>query len=714
MPSVTLELISHGPVQTAILPISAHVQKYVEHFIYTEVIADSSIPIAYYESDPIDSWKNIQIVNKTYTITDNDFEFNSDDVSWTEIVASSYSSKYKDMAFTTETIVDPSGKTKPLFFKHTLPDNTVEAHMEVSTGGNKTDVETGYKIDIENDVIFTNFQNYFNPDTGAYRLHFVVSADQDGNTSHVLLNPIPAAKEAGWEDIVLTGPMSGTLTTEYPTYTREKNASGYTFYLNMAGTWYVKPLETSTIRTLYPAARDPNTAWNIAFTDGDITSIVNGNLHRYYVPEYDLQPFAPSKPYVYAPYRRMLYVNRNTLVSTRPNTAIESIAGRHITIYVYDENDILKTAYTTDGTLEGKRAFKVEELPSSEESVVANAQNVFYESDKIVSVDNQNGFVLLNVELDPNDTYYASYFYESHDLEYTGIDFNPIQNRDALDHMWVFYMHPDANSNDRAIHYIKVDRAGIIVETSQDLGRAHPNLQALNSDGTPNPFSIIGKRYNSAVETGTFLHDYCVPYYNSYDYYVLAEIVVLDIAEEEDSLIIDVRRPGAVIKEEYFEDAIRANPKVLQSHLGYGNKGQEVPENAVVVINAPVSLLEDYGGVLTKDKAELMLKAYTNQGVHSIIDWVYEKPQLTGESNSATNVDLRMTWEGPNLTYNIYRRENQLDEWALIKTIENPLEGTVKYTDSELKSGEIYYYSLRVTKGGVLLPHGNMLGIMVR
>ena len=73
-----------------------------------------------------------------------------------------------------------------------------------------------------------------------------------------------------------------------------------------------------------------------------------------------------------------------------------------------------------------------------------------------------------------------------------------------------------------------------------------------------------------------------------------------------------------------------------------------------------------------------------------------------------------MTWEGPDLTYNIYRRENQLDEWGLIHTIENPIEGTVKYTDSELTSGEIYYYSLRVTKGGVLLPHCNMLGIMVR
>ena len=137
MPSVTLELISHGPKQNQILPISAHVQKYIEHFIYTDKIANSSIPIAYYESDPIDSWKNIQIVDKTYVIPDNNFEFNSDDVSWTEVVASSYSSKYKNIALTTETIVDPSGKIKPLFFKHKLPDNTIEAHIRDLLGATK-------------------------------------------------------------------------------------------------------------------------------------------------------------------------------------------------------------------------------------------------------------------------------------------------------------------------------------------------------------------------------------------------------------------------------------------------------------------------------------------------------------------------------------------------------------------------------------------------
>ena len=708
MPSVTLELISHGPRQSQILPISAHAHKYIEQFIYTENVADSSIPVAYYESDPIDSWKNVYIVDKTFVLRDNDYEFTANEASWTEVKSVAISSKYKDIALTMEDIVGKDGKIKPLFFKHKLPDNTSSAHMEILTGGNRVDVEDGYKLDIENDVIFTNFQNYFNPDTGAYRLHFVISSDEEGNSSHVLLNPVPAAAEASWEDIVLTGDMAGTLTKEYPLFTREKNSDGYTFYFNIEGTWYSKPLDNSMIRTLQPSARNPDTSWNLSFTNGEFNTVVDGSLRNYSVPEYDMQPFAPAKPYRSAPYRAMLYVNRNVLASTRKYTAINPNEGKHVAVYAYDENGILKKAYSTDGSLEGKRAFK------AESSVIENVKNVFYETDKIVSFDNRNGFVLFNIELNPNESYHSSYFYESHDLEYNLVDLNPIQNKDALSHTYVFYMHPDANSNDRAIHHLKIDRSGTIVETSQNLGRNHENLQALNKDETANTSSIIGMKYNSSSSSKTFLSEYCLPYNTDYAYYVLCEVIVTEVSEEEDSFIIDVRREGGVIKEASFEDAIRANPRVLQSALGYGEEGQEVPENAVVVINAPVELLESYGGVLTKLKAEKLLKAYTNQAVHSIVDWVYDKPELTGWSKVAKEIELSMTWEGPGLDYNIYRRENDIDEWKLIKTLENPVEGSILYVDKELASAKTYYYSIRVVRDAILLPHGNSLAVMVR
>ena len=42
---LTLELIAHGPQQEIILPISAHVHKYKERFIYTDKVDSTSTPI---------------------------------------------------------------------------------------------------------------------------------------------------------------------------------------------------------------------------------------------------------------------------------------------------------------------------------------------------------------------------------------------------------------------------------------------------------------------------------------------------------------------------------------------------------------------------------------------------------------------------------------------------------------------------------------------
>ena len=101
-------------------------------------------------------------------------------------------------------------------------------------------------------------------------------------------------------------------------------------------------------------------------------------------------------------------------------------------------------------------------------------------------------------------------------------------------------------------------------------------------------------KYTSLITDDSFMKKYCVPFVNDYAYYVLCEVVVMETEQEEDSFVVDVRRDGAIIKEEKFREAIRANNKILQSKLGYGQDGQEVPENGVMILNAPVTLLEEY------------------------------------------------------------------------------------------------------------------------
>ena len=707
MGSATLELILNGPKQDKILPITAHVQKYTERFIYTDGIADTSTPIAYYESEELDSWKNVQMIDTSHTIAANVYNHISTEVGWTEIYSSSITSRYKSLAITNILGKDKFGKRRPIFFKHDLPDYTIEASLNVVTNGAVKDLVSGYIVDIEEediDVIYTNFQNYYNPDTGAYRLYYVSSVQEDPDssevsTSHEMLNPVPVAQEATWEDIILEGEDYGKVTESYPLYTVEENSSGYTFYMNTGGTWYIKPIESSTIKPMMPFGRDPEDGWYIRFTDGSFTSVVNGALRHYYLPEYDRQSFSPYKPYIYSPYRKMLWVNRATIAATRSSLAIDPTQGMHFQLFILDENDELIRILTTDSTIDGDRWSDTE---------------ILIEGDVISSWDNKGGFVSLGVEIDPNWNFYATYYYEANDYEYTGVTLNPLQNKRALDYMWVYYMVPDADDDDKAIHVLGVDKGGTIVYASQEKGRTYPNFQLTESDGTANPDTLIGTQYRSIDSTDTFIHNYTVNYSNTYGYYVLAEVLVMDIAIEEDSFVVDVRRDGNTIKEEYFEDAIRSNQRILQSRLGYGPDGQEFPQNTVMLIRAPITLLEEYGGVLSPDRAQNLLNSYIPQMGYGVIHWDYPVVDLTGNSLTSEQADLVMSWEGSGLTYNLYRKQNPVGEWELLDTIVDPTEGDVLYADAALNSGEIYYYGVRVVEGDNEFPFSNMLGVMVK
>jgi hypothetical protein len=395
----------------------------------------------------------------------------------------------------------------------------------------------------------------------------------------------------------------------------------------------------------------------------------------------------------------MLWVNRNTIVATRKYLALAPEEFRHFNIYVYDADYILKAVYTSDPTLDNTRY---------------SDTDIFYESDKILSWDNTNGFISLGIELDPNDFFYATYFYEAHDYEYTALTLNPLNNREALANMWVFYIIPDAHPHDKAIHHLGIDQDGIIVSTSQNLGRSHPNFQLMNKDGTFNPETLIGMKYRSLSDPNNFTNLYTIPFQNDFQYYVLAEVLVMDIGDKEDSIMFDVRREGATIKKEHFEDAIRANPRILQSHIGCGEDGQTVPKNNLMLIKAPISLLENYGGALSPENAERLLTSYLPAADSGLVHWDYKMPELSGFSTTVGTVDLTMTWEGPNLTYNLYRKLNPVGEWVLLTQIADPPEGTVNYTDTEnLKSGYVHYYGVRVMENGIELPFGNKLGVMV-
>ena len=715
MPSLDLEIISSGPAETKEIELGCHVNKYTESFLYTEKLAHSNAPIAYYEAKNIDPWVNIKISDQTHVIPVNDIDLISETTGWMKINASTFTAPYRDIILTHKATFDEYGKSLPLFYRHDLPEGTVQAEVSIVENGEKIEIENGMIIAVEDGCIYTNYKNFYNKDTGSYRLHFVSSSNSDGETVQELLNPQPVIKEATYADIDLDPESPNFGTPIGLSWSRLEGHSGnFGYVINNGGAtitnqaceaegegqdsaFYLKPLSTSAIRLKLPSGRDPNDPWNIKITNGFFWY----NNNRYYLPEYDQQPFNPEKPYIYSPYRKMMYVNKNTLITTRKNINVDINSFMHLTVYVENLDGELSSVYTTDKALFGKRYSNTE---------------VFYE-DGINCWDNSGGFVVLNLEVDPNESFYADYYYKADDYEYVDLVLNPIQNKASLEHTFVFYIIPNVDEG-KAVHYIQVDANGVIVSTSQRGLFGEPNLSLTmpGPDGglVYNPMTAVGRQYQSK-SADCFKNSFCVPYINSFAYYILGEVSIVDIADKEESLIIDLTAEGGQVREKYFEKVIRANPKVLHSNVGAGKDGQSYPENNVSWIRAPITLLEEYGGDLKEEAAKRLIESFSPVANYNVIEWSYNNCELDGHSTSLNEVVLKMSWEGPGLTYNIYRRTTLAEEWGdPLVSLSNPPEGEVEYIDNDVTSGLVYYYGVKIVENNTEFPFGNTLGVLVR
>jgi hypothetical protein len=273
---------------------------------------------------------------------------------------------------------------------------------------------------------------------------------------------------------------------------------------------------------------------------------------------------------------------------------------------------------------------------------------------------------------------------------------------------------PDVNDADVAIHYLAVDSSGEIAYCSQAEGISLPNLQLKNLDGSYNPNTVVGLKYISDIDSDTFITRYTAGFQNDYGYMILSEVSVVDTSIEENQFEVDVRRPGNAIDPSVLDRVLLANPRILQSVLGYGEDGQVVPENAVMVVDAPYSLLEEYGGLLTRDQAEELLQLHVPAGVYCVFNWEYPESELSGSSTVAAQVDLSWTWEGPGYTYNVYRKDTAISDPVLIHSEVAPPEGTISYTDTAVTSGSVYHYAVKISDGTYEYPSSNKLAVMVQ
>ena len=337
-----LELINQKTSEELLLSVSSVVNSPLEHLEFSKFIDDRSIAISYLESEEVNSRDNIYINDLSWKVPRNNPNFlkrNSE----REIEGNAFYSPYSNVELTNKTYINIEGREEPLYYKHFRP--VKEAKIHYIESGDEFVVDTGFNI--IKDWIYTNYKNFYNPETGSYRVYFVSGVDESGNQINDLLNIIPAIKEASWEDIDLeSGDLIGDV------YTREEQEGGYYFQVNFdeidscnnaKAKIFVRGSNENLIKLIKPEAFSLDNSWILRIQNGWVL-----DKKKYWIPEFESQPFDPEYGLIKLYNKNCYLVKRNVIKLPVNKIKVDPAKEIHISIFIYDELENLIKCSTTE------------------------------------------------------------------------------------------------------------------------------------------------------------------------------------------------------------------------------------------------------------------------------------------------------------------------------------------------------------------------------
>ena len=664
-----LEVLNYSRQQEETILLEAIVSQPVDTVVYSKYLSDKDIPVKYFESSEVNSKDNLHF-NKTHWRVTNNNENLYDNLTY-RFYSKSFTLPFKDVVITTSTFTSKHGSKVPLFYKHKR--KLTEANVYFIELGDTFQVDEGYVI--ENNYLFVNYINDFNPRTYSYRVYFVSGIDINGNPFNELLNIEPAFKKASWEDIDLdTGMLSGNV------YEVSEEGENYIYSLNPIESecktleYYVLPISTNVIKLLEPETFSIYSPWLPRVTNG-----VCFDTNTYKVVDYETQPFNPEYGLIKLNYKNCFRVSNNLIKLPVSKIKIKPNEFLHLELYIYDSEYKLLNVITTNTDIVGQQY---------------SDTDINY-SEGIASWDEYYGFVELDSTINNDQIIEATFFYEADSYIYTDVNLNPFQNEKILHNKYFFYIRPWTNTTvTKNIHHLLLDEEDRIIESSQ-----FPLLN--NNDYNQN--TVIAMRLKDFKLAYMYGND------NNFNYMELGEITYKDSSYLDESLSFDYQRDHEIDQLTY-KKVLNRNWKILQSRYGYGDTGQYYQENNIVLLEAPIDILTNYGGTYTEQELDRLFRRKLPAGRDIIIEYVYPKSILDFNNDNKNEITITMSWEKPG-TYYLEKSTNiDFSKKEIVYTVESNTLESLSYTDTDLESGKVYYYSVRIDN----YLSGEKIGVQAR
>ena len=538
---LTLRLNESSQQSTTLLKFQIFCSSPIDKIQYKNLLTSKDVKIAYFETKELNPFDNLEIVDTSWTLASNNLNNITGHYFTNEMQVSS---EYNELLFT-DIVNYQNNEITPLWYLHQSKNITEVTSFERLSSSNliKNQVSQGYKI--VSGKLYTNYENIYDYKNDSFDIFLVSGKDSSGKFYTELLNLKPAIKKMEWTDL---NPLNGELINSV--YSQEQLPNGkYNYYINFSegftermcnnglNGYYYKVSENNKIELMQPEALTGQQSWNMRIRYANLISANNGRQYLYTIPEYNKQPYNPFLPLILVAEKLCFKVTDNIIKLNPSSLTYDPKMNIHIDVLVFDYNENLKKAYTTDASKNNTKVYN---------------SGILFEYGFIESVDEKNGFISFtnSISVNSEDIIKATYFYNAEDYVMLDLNVNPVYNKN-MENKFVVYLKPiditdslNYDPNTKSVHYLIVNKDNKIIFANEE------NLST-------NDFQTFKELYSCE--------------YNK-TYLVLGEIYYKDESKIDDCFSFDIRTKNKFVKDESFKE----NYRLLQSKFGYNERGQNI------------------------------------------------------------------------------------------------------------------------------------------
>lgn len=702
---INLKIVNKSSEKNVNIDIKNIVNNYTDSVVFSDIVTNRNVNIAYYEVPAVNSIDNIKISKANTGVKFNHANWFDIEDNVFEVTSKTFFLPYKDCLIT-NVLSEPNqlGQRVPLFYKHKTDKKFLEANLSWKRSINRLGSDFEFKL--LDGVLYSNSQNKFDEKTSHYNICFVTGVYEDGTIVNEIFNPEPVAKEIAWQDIdEVTGEVKkGLLRFEksvneaqkYFEYTilydrfdnlLDLNCQDEESLLNLRK-FYIKGLSSNIIEIQKPEEYSLNNPWYVTLTNGEF--FVNDD--HYKVAEYERQMFNPFFGSKYAIDKKCFLITNSMIKLPYNNLLLDIQNDLFFNLYERDQDGSLVAVYTNNNSLKDARYSDTQ---------------IFYTIASF-QADEINSIVYCSTPLNSFYLYSADFYFECKNYQYVDLDFNFTNNEDFINYYYAILIRPNKlnldllNKKDtESIKYLKIDYRNTVYDS---------NLIDWNDQSSI--ASYVGVKYDIVLNN-----------LKANKFLLLGEIKSSEYFRQKDIFNFDLRKYDYTNKFQY-DLLLEANHKILQSKYGYGEEGQVVQRNNILHIEVPYDLLSNYNGeyeLISNDQVrnisiEEMLRNRLPLSRDVILTTLSDSPDLNVTALSTQNNLIKCSWEGLG-TYKFYSRfsNNYKDEKQLVATINTtgrPDNDSFEFVDyftvnTTIQPGETLYYTVQYNDG----PESTIVGV---